>query len=60
MYTYLRTGGVVLVHGAAHATEKEMLLIELAHVLNNNNLQFIIEGDFDIIRESGERNKRRE
>lgn len=50
---------LVIIYGAPDNKGKADFLIELVHILGYNNMPIVIGGDFNIIRNSSERNKQK-
>lgn len=49
--------GLLVVYGSAHEESKEEFLVELASMCSNMKVPYIVGGDFNILRHSGEKNK---
>jgi hypothetical protein len=49
---------LVIVYGPAHDDNKEQFLIELSNICAQSDLPLLLGGDFNIIRYSGEKNRK--
>jgi hypothetical protein len=48
---------LIIVYGAAQASEKEDFLVELGNICSNQTLPILVGGDFNLLRFSSEKNK---
>jgi exonuclease III len=48
---------LIIVYGAAQASDKEDFLVELGNICSNQNLPILVGGDFNLLRFSSEKNK---